>query len=143
MRSHKKITVILLTLIVCVNCFSHSFFLFENFANIATKSVIVKNISMDDSAKNENSNIKIGDYVRFGKYYDIVEDDEVKKVPIVWRVLDIEDGSLRGLGRNTLNEIVTTFGEIIENAGYYFGVYSNLDWYNNVISGSELNKKYD
>ncbi len=57
--------------------------------------------------------------------------------------LDIEDGSLRGLGRNTLNEIVTTFGEIIEDAGYYFGVYSNLDWYNNVISGSELNKKYD
>ena len=57
--------------------------------------------------------------------------------------LDIEDGSLRGLGKNTLNEIVSTFGETIENAGYYFGVYTNLDWYNNVISGSELNKRYD
>ena len=57
--------------------------------------------------------------------------------------LDIEDPSMRGLGRNTLNDIVRAFGEVIENAGYYFGVYSNLDWYRNVISGSELNNKYD
>lgn len=57
--------------------------------------------------------------------------------------LDIEDASMRGLSRDTLNNIVRAFGEIIEGAGYYFGVYSNLDWYRNVISGSELNKKYD
>ena len=57
--------------------------------------------------------------------------------------LDIEDPSIRGLGRNTLNAMVKAFGEIIESAGYYFGVYTNVDWYRNVISGSELNKKYD
>ena len=57
--------------------------------------------------------------------------------------LDLEDPSISNLGRNTLNEIVKAFGEIIENAGYYFGVYTNLNWYRNVISGSELNKKYD
>lgn len=57
--------------------------------------------------------------------------------------LDIEDPSIRGLGRNTLNAMVKAFGEIIEAAGYYFGVYTNVDWYRNVISGSELNKKYD
>jgi Lyzozyme M1 (1,4-beta-N-acetylmuramidase) len=57
--------------------------------------------------------------------------------------LDLEDPSLSGLGRATLNEIVTAFGEIIENAGYYFGVYTNLNWYRNVISGYELNMKYD
>lgn len=57
--------------------------------------------------------------------------------------LDIEDPSIRGLGRNTLNAMVKAFGEIIEAAGYYFGVYTNVDWYKNVISGSELNKKYD
>lgn len=57
--------------------------------------------------------------------------------------LDLEDPSISGLGRNTLNEIVKAFGEIIENAGYYFGVYTNLNWYNNIISGSELNQKYD
>ena len=57
--------------------------------------------------------------------------------------LDIEDPSLRGLGRDTLNAMIRAFGEIIEGAGYYFGVYTNLDWYRNVISGAELNKKYD
>lgn len=57
--------------------------------------------------------------------------------------LDLEDPSIRGIGRNTLNEIVKAFGEVIENAGYYFAVYTNLDWYRNVISGSELNQRYD
>lgn len=57
--------------------------------------------------------------------------------------LDIEDKSLRQLGRETLNAMVIVFGEIMESAGYYFGVYTNVDWYRNVISGSELNKRYD
>ena len=57
--------------------------------------------------------------------------------------LDIEDPSMSYLGRDTLNEIVDTFGRIIEDAGYYFGVYSNLNWYRNIISGKELNSKYD
>lgn len=57
--------------------------------------------------------------------------------------LDIEDPSMAGLGRGTLDAIVRAFGEVIEDAGYYFGVYSNLNWYRNIISGSELNKKYD
>ena len=57
--------------------------------------------------------------------------------------LDLEDSSQAGLGRNTLNNIVKAFGDIIENAGYYFAVYTNLNWYRNIISGSELNKKYD
>ena len=57
--------------------------------------------------------------------------------------LDIEDPSLNGLSRSQLNDIVTTFGETIENGGYYFGVYTNLNWYRNKISGNELNKKYD
>ena len=57
--------------------------------------------------------------------------------------LDIEDPSMAGLGRGTLDEIVRAFGEVIENAGYYFGVYSNLNWYRNIISGRELNDKYD
>ena len=57
--------------------------------------------------------------------------------------LDIEDPSLSGLSRSTLNDIVNAFGEIIENGGYYFGVYTNLNWYTNKLSGNELNKKYD
>ena len=57
--------------------------------------------------------------------------------------LDIEDSSLSNLGRNTLDNIVDAFGKTIEDAGYYFGVYTNINWYKNIISGSELNKKYD
>lgn len=57
--------------------------------------------------------------------------------------LDIEDPTQRNLGKDTLNSIITVFGEVIEEAGYYFAVYTNLDWYRNVISGSELNKKFD
>lgn len=57
--------------------------------------------------------------------------------------LDLEDPSISGIGRSTLDAIVRAFGEEIENAGYYFGVYTNLNWYRNIISGNELNKQYD
>lgn len=57
--------------------------------------------------------------------------------------LDIEDSTMSSLGRGTLDAIVRAFGEEIQNAGYYYGVYSNLNWYRNIISGSELNKSYD
>jgi LysM repeat protein len=58
--------------------------------------------------------------------------------------LDIEDGSIsRNTTKETRDAMVRAFGEIIESAGYYFGVYCNLNWYRNIISGAELNKKYD
>ena len=57
--------------------------------------------------------------------------------------LDIEDPSLQKLGKSTLNAMVTAFGEIIEANGYYFGVYTNKYWYNNIISGADLNRKFD
>ena len=58
--------------------------------------------------------------------------------------LDIEDSSIsNNTSKSTRDAMVRAFGEIIESAGYYFGVYSNKYWYNSLISGSELNKKYD
>lgn len=57
--------------------------------------------------------------------------------------LDIEDPSMSGLGRETLNNIVRAFGYEIQKAGYYFGVYSNLNWYRNILSGNELNSEFD
>lgn len=57
--------------------------------------------------------------------------------------LDLEDPSQRGLGRSVLDSIVEAFCSTVEKAGYYVGVYSNVDWYNNVISGCTLNQKYD
>lgn len=56
---------------------------------------------------------------------------------------DIEDSSMSGLGRETLDNIVRTFGYEIQKAGYYFGVYSNLNWYRNILSGNELNREFD
>ena len=41
--------------------------------------------------------------------------------------LDIEDPSLRKVERDTLDAMIRAFGEIIESAGYYFGVYTNVD----------------
>lgn len=57
--------------------------------------------------------------------------------------LDIEDSSISGLGRENLNNIIRTFGYEIQQAGYYFGVYTNLNWYCNIISGNELNREFD
>ena len=57
--------------------------------------------------------------------------------------LDIEDASIRKAGRTTLNNIVNEYANAIQKAGYYFGVYTNVDWYRNKISGTTLNKKYD
>lgn len=56
--------------------------------------------------------------------------------------LDMEDASIRKAGKSTLNAIVKEYGEALEKAGYYFGVYTNVDWYRNKISGATLNKKY-
>lgn len=58
--------------------------------------------------------------------------------------LDMEDASIsNNTSKATRDAMVRAFGEIIEAAGYYFGVYTNKYWYNSIISGSELNKKYD
>ena len=57
--------------------------------------------------------------------------------------LDLEDSSQRGLGKALLGEMVEAFGKVVEDAGYYFGVYTNLDWYRNVIDGAGLNKRFD
>lgn len=56
--------------------------------------------------------------------------------------LDMEDASIRKAGKSTLNAIVKEYGNALEKAGYYFGVYTNVDWYRNKISGASLNKKY-
>lgn len=58
--------------------------------------------------------------------------------------LDIEDNSiLKNTTKITRDEIVRTFGRTLEKAGYYFGVYTNKDWFDNKISGAKLNQKYD
>lgn len=58
--------------------------------------------------------------------------------------LDIEDPYiLKNTSKSTRNAVISAFGKIIENAGYYFSVYTNRAWFDNQICGAELNKKYD
>ena len=57
----------------------------------------------------------------------------------VW--LDLEWNNQRILGAESLHKMTEAFEKIIVNAGYKFGIYCNVDWYENVIC-SHL-KKYE
>lgn len=57
--------------------------------------------------------------------------------------MDVESSTIQKASKSDRNAGIEAFAKIIENAGYYFAVYTNTNWYNNLISGSELNKKYD
>lgn len=58
--------------------------------------------------------------------------------------LDLEDPYiLKNTSKSTRNAIVSTFGKTMESAGFYFGVYTNRAWFDNYISGADLNRSYD
>ena len=48
--------------------------------------------------------------------------------------IDMEDNSLSNLGRDNISRIVYAFDEIIENAGYWAGLYANAYWFNNLLN---------
>lgn len=54
--------------------------------------------------------------------------------------LDIEDDSLISLGSSILTDITLTFCEMIQNAGYYICIYSNLNWLKNYLNMDKLNQ---
>lgn len=55
--------------------------------------------------------------------------------------LDLEHNNQRTLGSESIHNMADAFREIVEAAGYKFGIYCNVDWYNTVIC-SHL-KKHD
>lgn len=55
--------------------------------------------------------------------------------------LDLEHNNQRALGSESIHKMADAFREIVESAGYKFGIYCNVDWYNTVIC-SHL-KKHD
>lgn len=57
--------------------------------------------------------------------------------------IDIEDKTLSSLSKTQLDNNIKAFGKIIEDAGYYFGVYTSSSWYSSKMNGKTLNKKYD
>ena len=58
--------------------------------------------------------------------------------------LDMEDAdnykATRNVSNSTLIDICETFCTEIENAGYYVGIYANLDWLNNKLNDKRLDK---
>ena len=55
---------------------------------------------------------------------------------------DIEDRTQLALSNRQRTDIVKTFCNTIESAGYYAMLYTNLNWWNNYLNKDEL-RKYD
>lgn len=56
--------------------------------------------------------------------------------------LDVEDACLKGLGKKLIN-IINAYGDVITGAGYEFGVYTGLSFYNSYIKPWAGYLKYD
>lgn len=64
-----------------------------------------------------------------------------KKLPAKFWI-DMEDASIKGLGKAMLTKIIDAEAEILQKAGYEVGIYCNRDWYRNVLDSAELSKRY-
>ena len=52
--------------------------------------------------------------------------------------IDMEDSSTASCGRNTLTNFAKSFCSQIESAGFVGGVYSNTNWFTNILYGDQL-----
>lgn len=58
----------------------------------------------------------------------------------IW--LDMEDASIRDIGKANLTKVINAEASILKGAGYKVGIYCNRDWYEKVIDGEGLSKTY-
>ena len=56
--------------------------------------------------------------------------------------IDMEDDTIKGLGKVKLTQIVVAFNNIVEREGYSAGVYANADWYKNYLNKDLIKSKY-
>lgn len=56
--------------------------------------------------------------------------------------IDMEDNSIISLGKDKLTNICTAFNTLIEQAGFWAGVYANANWYNNYLNKDTIKSKY-
>lgn len=56
--------------------------------------------------------------------------------------LDMEDASIASIGKGALTNLCIAFNTVIEQAGYWAGVYANLNWYNNYLDKDEIKRRY-
>lgn len=94
--------------------------------------------------------IPVGVYV-----YNYCNSEDTAKLGAEWTIknlsgktlelpvyIDMEDSSIKSLGKDKLTNIVIAFNTVIENAGLWAGVYANLDWYNNYLNKDTIKLKY-
>ena len=70
------------------------------------------------------------------KVITLLEQAGCPKSTVVW--WDMEYNGQRTLSRSARMDIILVAQEIIEAAGYPFGVYCNMDWYKNVLDSAAL-----
>ena len=56
--------------------------------------------------------------------------------------IDMEDRSIENLGKDKLTSICIAFNTVIENAGYWAGVYANLNWCTNYLNKDTIKARY-
>lgn len=56
--------------------------------------------------------------------------------------IDMEDDTIRGLGKEKLTNICIAFNSVIEADRRWAGVYANLDWFNNYLDKNVIKSKY-
>lgn len=56
--------------------------------------------------------------------------------------IDMEDGTIRGLGKDKLTDICIAFNSKIESTNRWAGVYANLDWFTNYLHKDEIKRRY-
>ena len=72
-----------------------------------------------------------------GEANRVLEILDGRKLPYrLW--FDLEDRSLRAAGKDRINNIVNIETAIFKQAGYKVGIYSNRDWFANVLDKSIL-----
>ena len=95
-------------------------------------------------------NIPVGVY-SYAYAQSVAEAKEEAKRVIEWlsgRDLDLpvyydmENAKMERLGKNQLTEIAIAFCREIENAGYWAGIYANLNWYTNCLDTEKLRKMF-
>ncbi len=55
---------------------------------------------------------------------------------------DMENAKMEKLGKTQLTEIAIAFCREIENAGYWAGIYANLNWFTNCLDTERLKKMF-
>lgn len=56
--------------------------------------------------------------------------------------IDMEDSTIASEGKDALTDMCIAFNTMIENAGYWAGVYANKNWFENCLNKEVLGSKY-